>query len=503
MEVSSPASPTYGNHLSLEEIGERFANTGAFERVLNWLKAKAVGRSFTIKSTINKEFVILTAPAEELEELLSAEFYYYSHPETSVAVKRTEGFSLPSEVATSIDFVGNTVHFPSTTTLIGAYKSQAQGTVSPSTIWSYYNVPSAPVSNAGATQSVFEALGQDFSPSDLVSFQQQFNLKQTPIANVIGPNDPTQCSSNPDNCGEANLDVQYILAIAQGAATTYWSINQNAEDPFLDWVVALANTTNPPVVHSISYGSLAKEDQVSDVFRFSLEICKLGLRGVTVIASSGDDGVANFEARNNASACGFNPSFPATCPYVTAVGATQGPESGQPEIACTSNTGGIVTTGGGFSYYFKRPSYQGSAVATYFSTAPNLPPTSLYNSTARGYPDVSVLGFNYNVVIGGNTLQESGTSASAPVFAGMITLINNDRLNANKKPLGFLNPSLYALPSSAFTDITVGENNCCAGNPPQIVCCQYGFNATVGWDPLTGLGSPRYPVLRSALLALP
>ena len=84
-------------------------------------------------------------------------------------------------------------------------------------------------------------------------------------------------------------------------------------------------------------------------------------------------------------------------------------------------------------------------------------------------------GFNYNVVIGGQTLQESGTSASAPVFAGMISLINNDRLNAKKKPIGFLNPALYAL-SSAFTDITVGENNCCAGFPPSIVRTSFSFS---------------------------
>jgi len=85
----------------------------------------------------------------------------------------------------------------------------------------------------------------------------------------------------------------------------------------------------------------------------------------------------------------------------------------------------------------------------------------------------------------------------------MITLINNDRLNAKKKPLGFLNPSLYSLGEKAFNDITVGENNCCAGFPPNIVCCQYGFNATTGWDPLTGLGSPKFPALRAALVALP
>jgi len=504
MDISSPKSANFGKHLSFEEVGQMFGNPSALHSVLNWIESESEGKHFKVEQTPNGEFVILTAPTSELEELLSAKFYSFTSPLASHTIRRAHSITLPEQVSANVDFVHNTVNFPAPAAKIIAYESAAQsGSVSPSTIRTVYNVPATPVTNKDATQSVFEALGQDFSPSDLSTFQSQFNVKQTPIAHVIGPNDPTQCTSNPNNCGEANLDVQYILAIAQNAETTYWSINPNAQDPFLDWVVALAKTAKPPLVHSISYGSLAKEDQVSDVFRFSLEICKLGLRGVTVISSSGDDGVANFQARNDPSQCGFDPSFPATCPYVTAVGATQGPESGQKEIACSSNTGGVVTTGGGFSYFFSRPDYQKAAVARYFATAPNLPPVGQYNNTARGYPDVAVLGYNYNVVIGGQTLQESGTSASAPVFAAMITLINNDRLNAKKKPLGFLNPSLYSLGEKAFNDITVGENNCCAGFPPNIVCCQYGFNATTGWDPLTGLGSPKFPALRAALVALP
>ncbi len=352
------------------------------------------------------------------------------------------------------------------------------------------------------TQSLFESLDQSFSPADLTTFQKQFDLEQTAVSKVIGPNDPSQCKTNPDNCGEANLDVQYMMAVAQGAKTTYWSIPASAQDIFLDWIVALAGTPNPPSVHSISYGSIATENPETDMTRFNVEACKLGLKGVSIMVSSGDDGVANFEARGNATACGFNPSFPATCPYVTAVGATMGPEAGQPEVACTSDNGGLITTGGGFSIYFKRPSYQDAAVKQYLANAPNLPPTSMFNANGRGYPDIAVLGHNYQVVIGGNTYSVSGTSASSPVFAAFITLINNYRASIGKGPVGFINPALYqfaAQKKPVFNDITVGENNCCAGSPGSQVCCQYGFNATAGWDPLTGLGSVRFPQLLQAL----
>lgn len=352
------------------------------------------------------------------------------------------------------------------------------------------------------TQALFEALGQSFSPDDLATFQKQYNLQQQAVSNVIGPNDPSQCPVNPNNCAEANLDVQYMMAMAQNAPTTFWSIPPNSQDPFYDWIIKLSNTSNPPLVHSISYGSIAAEDPQQDVIRFNTEACKLGLKGVTIFVSSGDDGVANFQARNDPSQCGFSPSFPATCPYVTSVGATQGPEDGSPEIACSSATGGLITTGGGFSIYFARPSYQEAAVQKFLSSGPNLPPLSMFNSKGRAYPDIAVLGHNYAVVIGGSNYILSGTSASSPVFAGFISLINAQRASTGKPPVGFINPALYSLAASqpsAFNDITKGENNCCAGNPGQQVCCKYGFSASAGWDPLTGLGSINFPVLLKAL----
>jgi len=235
---------------------------------------------------------------------------------------------------------------------------------------------------------------------------------------------------------------------------------------------------------------------------FNTELCILGTRGVTVSVSSGDDGVANFEARSDPSQCGFNPSFPATSPYVISVGATQGPESGKPEVACSSSTGGIITTGGGFSVTFDTPAYQKTVVTNYLTNGPNLPPAAQFNGKGRGYPDIALLGFNYEVTIAGSQYAVSGTSASSPVWAGMLSLINARRIAAGKPALGFVNPSLYKLASSVkgiFNYVTVGTNNCCAAqsNP---VCCQYGFTAATGWDPLTGLGSVNFESLAAALL---
>jgi len=504
--VSDPNSPSYGQFLSLEEVTNLFSDHKSTKAVEKWLDRHDIA----YETTITGDFIVASAKISKLENLLDAEYYHWQAKvgDSEKNIRRTETFSLPKHIAKHVDFVSGTVRFPPMKSLILSpinHERQAQGYIYPALLSKVYNVDSNSVASKLANQSVFEALGQSYSPSDLSSFQSQYSVPNQPIAQVIGPNSPNDCSANPNNCAEANLDVQYIIAVAQGSPTTFWSIDPNSQDPFVDWVVAVSGTAYPPLVHSMSYGSIAKEDDTHDMTRFNTEVCKLGLRGVTVIISSGDDGVANFVARTDASQCGFSPSFPANSPYATAVGATQGLESGKPEIACSSSTGGVITTGGGFSFFFPRPSYQNAATTQYLQTAPNLPPSNLFNAQGRGYPDVAMAGYNYVVAIGGQYYELSGTSASAPVFAGMITLINGARISTGKSPLGFLNPALYNLAASnpsIFNDITVGENNCCAYNGTGITCCQYGFNATTGWDPLTGLGSINFVNLKHALLGL-
>jgi len=141
------------------------------------------------------------------------------------------------------------------------------------------------------------------------------------------------------------------------------------------------------------------------------------------------------------------------------------------------------------------------------TTNGEMPPTSAYANGGRGYPDVAVLGHNYYITAGGQSLIVSGTSASSPVFAAMITLANDKRMAAGKATLGFLNPALYQIAASAdgdkvFNDITSGWSNCPASQTVPPACCQFGWPATSGWDAMTGLGSVNFPNLMSALVAL-
>ena len=126
--------------------------------------------------------------------------------------------------------------------------------------------------------------------------------------------------------------------------------------------------------------------------------------------------------------------------------------------------------------------------------APDYGP-NVYNDTgkARGYPDISAIGLSGVTVFNGQTLSVGGTSLSAPIIGGIITLLNEARIAAGKGSIGFLNPTLYANPD-AFNDITIGNNPGCHTG---------GFNATPGWDPVTGLGTPDYGKLLDIFLSLP
>lgn len=209
---------------------------------------------------------------------------------------------------------------------------------------------------------------------------------------------------------------------------------------------------------------------------------QLGARGISVIFSSGDAGVGTNGtcfSNTDPSKRMFIPNFPASCPWVTTVGATQGYE---PEVVVQR-----FGSGAGFSNYFGRPAYQTSAVEGYFGKIGNLY-SGLYNRSGRGYPDVAAQGNHDVIVWAGNVTTIGGTSASSPTFAAVIALVNDALIAAGKPALGFLNPWLYGNGSKALTDITSGSS---------IGCNTSGFPAEVGWDAATGFGTPvsRYPML--------
>ena len=187
------------------------------------------------------------------------------------------------------------------------------------------------------------------------------------------------------------------------------------------------------------------------------------------------------------------PSWPASSPWVTSVGATRfvGQTVGNDEMA-TDQFG----SGGGFSKQFNQSpnaKWQSADVANYLKIVPKglpFPPSGSFPPLGRATPDVSALGEGYQVYQSGRVMAVGGTSASAPCFAAVISLLNEHRLQNGKKPLGYLNQWLY-LNQDSFTDVTKGTNAIGRGTGP----IKYGFNATKGWDPATGLGTPNFKKL--------
>ncbi|EFA80244.1 hypothetical protein PPL_07069 [Heterostelium album PN500] len=361
------------------------------------------------------------------------------------------------------------------------------------------------------SQSVAEFLEQYYSDADLVQFFKMVGIdsRLSQRVTVIGPND----QSNPG--GEASLDIQYLMGLAAGYNTTFWSVGNltNGQEPFLDWIIDVINGPEIIYVHSVSYGDDEDSLSIDYMQRINQEFIKAGSLGMTLVFSSGDMGA---NGNTNTPLDHFVPSFPASSPYVLAVGATQ--FSTQTSPACTSKpvgiisvkcnsvgeiassiaTGSRITSGGGFSNVFARPSYQENVTSDYISTYLTNIPQSYYNQSGRAYPDISALGHNYLVILSGNIVPVDGTSASAPTIASIISIINDKLLRRGEEPLGFVNPSIYAIGSQnpdAFFDIVMGDNSC----PESFPCNQYGYPATPGYDTVTGFGSPIFPVLEKLL----
>lgn len=159
-----------------------------------------------------------------------------------------------------------------------------------------------------------------------------------------------------------------------------------------------------------------------------------------------------------------------SCSSVTSIGATQGVGT---ETAASFSSGG-------FSNIFAQPSFQSSAVSSYLTKLGNTN-SGKFNTSGRAFPDIAFNGVDFNIVFDAEEGTVDGTSCSTPSFAAVVALINSQLIAAGKPTLGFLNPFIYSTASSAFTDITTGDNPGCGTN---------GFPATTGWDPVRCILTP-------------
>jgi len=520
-DVSTPSSLSYGQHLSFDEVGRIVTNRQATSGVLNWLKSHSVD----IKAqSYYGEYITARASVLVWEKIFDTTFHEY-HPveqfnthKAHRSVVRALSYSLPEEVNPFIHTVLKLINLPppiaygpslkvmESNNLINAeskfdleqYTAAAFAIVYPYVINLKYNITGT--GDGYGNQSIYASIGQTFLPEDLSYFQRIFGLLDNPIIDYIGPvpNNSVCYDKTSSDCDESSLDVQYIASIANDVPTSYF---YDPDDyTFLSFVMNLTSSINPTNVYSISYSTYETFLTNSEIKSFNTEAMKLGLRGVTLIAASGDDGVTGYLFRNGykpISQCGYYAQFPASSPYVTALGGTIGGMETYgtltEEVANSVSVGGGITTGGGFSNSIEAPSFQTSAIDSYKSKySAKQSSYKSYNYENRGYPDLSMTSNNYLVIIANHSqfYLLSGTSASAPVFAAMVSLVNADRLQSSHPVLGWLNPSIYINNGEYARDVTSGSNVCTANS---LKCCLIGFKATEGWDPVTGFGSVDYP----------
>ncbi|KAL5115587.1 hypothetical protein ACEQ8H_006563, partial [Pleosporales sp. CAS-2024a] len=531
-------------HWSAEKIANTFApHPQASETTLTWLKESGIGLD-RIKHSIGRNWVEFTATVDELEALLDTKYHYFQHKQQGGHRIACDEYGLPSHVQKHVDFIMPIIQLDGLrpvaqvktateapkeiTGLTGT--TQCDKLITIDCLRAIYNIPVGKYNYPGNQLGIAEWANYLYL-SDLKIFLQNYTSPKIPsdvkpeFISIDGGKPANLSVAQAEQVIESALDFQTAYSIIWPQQTRLYqngdSVNVDSVGTFNIFLDALDGSyctyqggyTGPlqcggaPVsnVISVSYGQMEGSLPRFYQERQCCEWMKLALQGVSVIFASG---VANrYDAGYN-NAClhakdgyvdqagtRFSPSFPANCPYITSVGGNDLLNSsiygGEKALAYPDGPTSLYS-GGAFSSIFARPPWQDWAVSEYLSKYSPKYGESVFNSYGRANPDVSALGRHIATVYLGEVIGASGTSASAPIFASIITLLNEERLRQGKGPIGFLNPIIYKHPEM-FNDVIVGANPGCGTD---------GFPASPGWDPVTGHGTPNYEKMREVFLAL-
>jgi kumamolisin len=332
----------------------------------------------------------------------------------------------------------------------------------PVQVGALYGFP-AGATASGQTIGIIE-LGGGYRTADLTAYFKTLGLAPPAVTAVPvdgGKNTPGSASGAD---GEVMLDIEVCSAVAPGAKVAVY-FAPNTDQGFIDAVsMAVHDSVNKPSVVSISWGG-PESNWTAQAMTALDAACKAAATvGVTITVACGDNGSTDGGTGNNV-------DFPASSPHVLACGGTTLTGSGTTiasEVVWNELALGEGATGGGVSTVFPLPAWQQSAGV----------PAAPSAGGGRGVPDVAGdadPSTGYVVRVDGQTMVIGGTSAVAPLWAGLIALANQQ----NGVAAGFINPAIYAASAKkAFRDITQGNNG------------PGGYSAGPGWDACTGQGSP-------------
>jgi kumamolisin len=464
-------------HLSRHAFAERFgADPAQIAQVEDFARTHDLS---VVSASAARRSVVLAGSAATISSAFGVQLAAYAHPDGGSFRGRQGPIYVPSNLVNEIQGVfglddrpAARPHMRRLTDVEGIQPLAAapRSSFSPAQVGQLYDFPTG-VNGHGQTVAIIE-LGGGFRKTDLTTYFRQLGIPTPSVVSVSvdhGKNAPAGPNSAD---GEVMLDIEVVGAVAPGAKIVVY-FAPNTDQGFIDAIsTAVHDSVHNPSIISISWGGPEVSWTHASVQAMDQAFQAAAAMGVSVYCASGDNGANDFPP-GQGSQPGNHADFPASSPHVVGCGGTHISVSGN---AITSevvwNDPGDGASGGGFSTLFPRPTWQ----------------PAVQGQNGRGVPDVggdaSPLS-GYIVRVDGQNSVIGGTSAVAPLWAGLTALLNQTL----GKPVGFVNPVLYGVGSSsgAFVDITSGNNN--------------GYNAGTGWDACTGLGRPDGAKLLAALSA--
>ncbi len=520
-QQQDPSSPNYHKWLTPAQYADRFGLSSAdLSQVENWLS----GQGFKIvEAPPSRSYIAISGTAAQVRAAFQTPIHQLSvNGKTHYA--NLADPSLPAALADVVLGIHglNNFRLRPQEGVIRRIKPNFTSSISgnhfivPDDFATIYNLKPLYSQGIDGTGQKIAVVGQtDLVMSDIATFRSLSGLpaNNPQVVLVPGSTDPGVVSSE---MGEADLDVEWAGAVAENATLIYVNSGNGVFD-----ALQYAISQNIAPVVSISYGDCEPNWTTADLNSLVASAQQANAQGMTIVGPTGDTGAADCDYSTSpnvqitSARHGLAVDVPASIPNVTGVGgttlnegsvtywsATNNTSNGSalsyiPEVAWNdtayeiANGGSLAASGGGASTIFAKPSWQTG--------------TGVPNDNARDVPDVAFsasfdndgyLICSQSSCVNGyraadNTLYVvGGTSVGAPVFAGIVALINQQTQSAQ----GNVNPRLYqlaSLSSDALHDVQTGDNKvpCVTGTANCPNGGEIGYSAGVGYDPVTGLGS--------------
>jgi subtilase family serine protease len=507
--VSTPDDSLYGKFLNPEQFGAAYGPSDSdYEAVKTWvtqhgLSLNEISRSHTTLS--------VRGTVAQFQTLFGNSIENYRGPDGRTFFSASTAPNIPAEIATRLSGVVGLSNYAGFVPMVVRKPAQAVpaenkirtdsaggsgpgGAYSAADLRTAYSIPAHLSPQKTQTVALFEQGG--FAMSDIKKYETQNGLPNVPVT-VHKVNGYGGGINDLNVELEAVLDIDMVIGINPNVQEV--QVYEDGDDPFgvalLDALTAMANDNAAQTI-SISYGTDEAIQGTTQMAAEGVLFQQLAAQGQTVFVSAGDQGAYGRSGN------GLNVSDPGSQPYVTSVGGTTlytGPGS----VYSTEQTwnllaAGFGATGGGASTYWTIPEWQ---VRTLYPHGPGLVSQAVAvpdtvatknggSDTMRNIPDVAAVanpltGVSVYSAINGGWQQVGGTSASAPIWAGYVSIIDASRQIVGLGRFGFLNPDLYFLAYTApgLIDVKDGSNGDVTlyGIP--------GYNAGPGYDDCTGWGS--------------